>query len=84
MQTIGNATRLMLVGAALTLLALHQALGQATSTEATDSASGAAAIAQTPAPGQTQSEAGRLSVNPVTGQTTALAPDYTPLTPAER
>jgi len=85
MQTTPDVMRLALVGATLALLALQPAFGQANGSGATNSVtSGATAAPQAQAPDQQHSAVGRLSVNPVTGQTTAMASDYTPLTGAER
>jgi hypothetical protein len=78
--------RLALVGTALVLFAVPLAFGQTGNGGATSSpATGVAGdTPQVPVRDKTQDEKERLAVNPVTGQTTALATDYTPLTAVER
>jgi len=85
-RTIARAVRLALAGAALVLIALSPAYSQTASAGGTSSQpSGVAGAApQAPVTDATQDEKQRLSVNPLTGQTTALATDYTPLTADER
>ena len=76
---------LALAGAALLLLAVPafaQTTSESETTSETHTVTGAKPDA--PASDKTQDEKHRLAVNPVTGQTTAVAVDYTPLTPAER
>jgi hypothetical protein len=87
MRTIGNGIQLVLAGAVLMLIALPSpALGQIASAGGTGSPTSVAggATPQTPTTDETQGEKHRLSVNPLTGQTTALGSDYIPLSADER
>lgn len=76
----------MLPAAALILLAVSSAFSQTAGAGETSSQTPDVRSATSPASvaDKTQDDKNRLSVNPVTGQVTAMASDYTPLTGDER
>ena len=86
MGTMGNRLRLALAAIVLMLILLPSAFGQTDSAEGTSSPPSDPEVAapQAPRTGEVQRPEDRLKVNPVTGQTTAEATNYTPLTADER
>ena len=94
MRTITSGIRLALLAAACGWFALPRALSQtpqptsASGTESADQQTSATAntAGQSSAPGGSpnEDEKERLSVNPLTGQTSASASGYSPLTTSER
>jgi len=86
MRTDRNRIRLALLGTVLILNALPSAFGQTTGATGPSSptSNGAGETAQVAAPSSSQDEKQRLSVNPLTGQTSAPGSNFTPLTPDER
>ena len=80
-----NGSRIKLAGAALAFLAMLPTGGLAASEAGANAQSSSAqGTPQAPAKNGSQSDDRRLSVNPVTGQTTASSADFQPLTGSER
>jgi hypothetical protein len=95
MKTTPGAVRVLLLGVALLLLTSAPAFSQTTnpsdgtSQTPDGSSQSSQSTPQTPStpqnkPATTSDQSDRLRVNPVTGQTTAKAENYTPLTKDER